>query len=124
MPRKPDDILKEDRIRLTHMLEAARRVQRYCEGHTAASLEADEMRLLAVIKSIEIMGEASTKVSASTTARVPGIDWQGIRRMRNRMIHGYDSIDIARVWDAVEVDIAPLATALTAALESWPSAGS
>jgi uncharacterized protein with HEPN domain len=39
--------------------------------------------------------------------------------MRNRMIHGYDTIDVARVWDAVEIDIPALITALQAALDAW-----
>ncbi len=50
MPRDPRDILREDRIRVSHMLEAAERVKRYCAGLSLAQLEADEMRLLAVIK--------------------------------------------------------------------------
>jgi uncharacterized protein with HEPN domain len=118
MPREPADVLREDRIRLTHMLEAARRVANYCAGMTRPGLEADEMRFLAVVKSIEMIGEASVKVSEATQARVRAIDWVGVRRMRNRMIHGYDSIDPARVWDAVELDIPGLITALEQELAS------
>jgi uncharacterized protein with HEPN domain len=120
MPRSRADVLREDRIRLIHMLEAARRVERYCAGMTCAALEADEMRLLAVVKSIEVIGEASTKVSDATCTRVTEIDWQGVRRMRNRLIHGYDTIDVARVWDAVEIDVPPLIAALSKALAEWP----
>lgn len=121
MPRDESEILRQDHIRLTHMLEAARRVVRYCTGMSSASLGADEMRLLAVVKSIEVIGEASTKVSIPTQARVPALDWKGIRLMRNRLIHGYDTIDIARVWDAVEIDIPPLVAALDRALSTWPT---
>lgn len=120
MPRNPAEVLREDRIRLTHMLEAAQRVERYCTGLNRAALEADEMRLLAVVKSIEVIGEASTKVSDATCGRIVGIDWRGVRRMRNRLIHGYDTIDAARVWDAVEIDVPPLIAALSTALASWP----
>lgn len=120
MPRDAADVRREDRIRLMHMLEAGRRVVRYCAGMTRASLEADEMRLLAVVKSIEVIGEASTKVSDATKAGIAGIDWSGVRRMRNRLIHGYDTIDAARVWDAVEIEVPPLVSALTAALDRWP----
>ncbi len=116
MPRDAGETLRQDRIRLTHMLEAAKRVERYCAGLTRESLEADEMRLLAVVKSIEVIGEASTKVSATMCAAVSGIDWQGVRRMRNRLIHGYDTIDVARVWDAVEIDLPPLIRAIENAL--------
>ncbi len=118
MPRDAKDILREDRIRLTHMLEAAQRVIRYCTGITREQLEQDDMRLLAAVKSIEVIGEASTRVSDLTTNRVTTIDWQGIRRMRNRLVHGYDTIDVARVWDAIELDLPPLIASLQSALNS------
>lgn len=123
MPRDPADVLREDRVRLMHMAEAARRVERYCAGLTRATLEADEMRLLAVVKSIEVIGEASTKVSEATCLRIPGVDWKGVRRMRNRLIHGYDTIDVSRVWDAVQVDLPPLLAAIDKALAVWPDSG-
>lgn len=78
--------------------------------------------MLAVVKSIEVIGEASTKVSDATQQQLPAIDWSGIRQMRNRLIHGYDTIDPARVWDALSIDVPPLIAGLEAALASWPEA--
>ncbi len=118
MPRDPGEVLREDRIRLLHMAESARRVQQFCSGITLEALQDDEMRLLAIVKSIEIIGEASTKISDETKQRVAGIDWVGVRRMRNRMIHGYDTIDVVRVWDAVQIDIPTLLAALEAELKT------
>lgn len=112
MPRDPAEVLREDRIRLRHMLDSAHRAIRIAAGMTADALAADEIRLLAVVKSIEIIGEASTKVSLATQSRLPAIDWAGIRQMRNRLIHGYDSVDPARVFDALSVDVPPLIAAL------------
>ncbi len=123
MPRDRADVLREDHVRLLHMQEAARRVQRYCTGLTLPTLEADEMRLLAVVKSIEVIGEASTKVSEPTCLRITNLDWKGVRRMRNRLVHGYDTIDVARVWDAVQVDVPPLLAALDQAIATWPVSG-
>jgi uncharacterized protein with HEPN domain len=122
MPRDPAVILREDRIRLTHMVESARRAVRIASGLTAASLAADEVRMLAVVKSIEMIGEASTKVSEATQQRLPAIDWLGVRQMRNRLIHGYDTIDPARVWDALSIDVPPLIHELEHALAHWPGA--
>ncbi len=121
MPRDPADILREDQIRLTHMVESARRAVRIAAGLTAATLAADEVRMLAVVKSIEIIGEASTKVSTATQQRLRAIDWQGVRQMRNRLIHGYDTIDPARVWDALLIDVPPLIAELERALVAWPT---
>lgn len=120
MPRDPADVLREDRIRLTHMLDAARRALRIAHGLDAAALAADEVRSLAVIKSIETIGEASTKVSTPTLARLPAIDWRGVRQMRNRLIHGYDTVDPARVFDALSLDVPPLIAELERALATWP----
>jgi uncharacterized protein with HEPN domain len=120
MPRDPADVLRADGIRLAHMLESARRAVRIASGLTASSLAADEVRLLAVVKSIEVIGEASTKVSAATQQRFAAIDWLGMRQMRNRMIHGYDTIDPARVWDALMIDVPPLIRELEHALIDWP----
>ena len=120
MPRDPADLLRADRIRLTHMVESARRAVRIASGLTAASLAADEVRSLAVVKSIEIIGEAATKVSEATQQRIPAIDWLGIRQMRNRLVHGYDTIDPARVWDALSIDVPPLIQELEHALAHWP----
>ncbi len=120
MPRDPAHILREDRIRLTHMLESAKRAVRIASGLTVASLAADEVRMLAVVKSIEVIGEASTRVSAATQQRLPTIDWQGVRQMRNRLIHGYDTIDPDRVWDALSIDVPPLIGELERSLANWP----
>lgn len=119
--RREPAVSHEDTVRLMHMLDAARRVNRFCTGLSASALANDEMRLLAVVKSIEIIGEASTKISAATQDTIKGIDWIGVRRMRNRLIHGYDTIDVARVWDAVEIDIPPLITSLEDHLQAVKS---
>ena len=75
MPRDPALYPEDDRNRLTHMLDFARKAARFCAGKTEADLGRDEMLLLAVLKAIETIGEASTKVSEPTRARLPGIDW-------------------------------------------------
>lgn len=111
MPLDPKSVLNQDRIRLTHMTESAKRAIRIASGLTLEMLIADEIRMLAVIKSIEIIGEASTKVSTLTQSCISAIDWQGVRQMRNRLIHGYDSIDPHRVWDTLQIDLPPLVEA-------------
>lgn len=102
------------------MLQSARRTLRIVEGMTQTSLESDEVRLLAVVKSIEIIGEASTKISAATTERLSTIDWRSIRAMRNRMIHGYDTIDTAIVWQTIIEYLPPLIAELERSLATWP----
>lgn len=121
MPRNPRELLQEARVRLTHMLESARRALRIADGLTEFTLQKDEVRLLAIVKSIEIIGEASIKVSDNTCARLSNLPWRGIRAMRNRMVHGYDAINVAIVWRTLEEHIPPLIRDLGLALANWPS---
>ena len=120
MPRDPAVNPGDDRVRLTHMLEWARKAVRFCDGRTTADFDRDEMFLPAVLRAIETIGEASTKVSEPTRARLPGIDWWAVRRMRNRIIHGYDTVDTAIVWDTVQLAVPPLIAELERALAAWP----
>ncbi len=121
MPRDAADALRQDRVRLAHMVESARRALRIASGLTQESLASDEVRMLAVVKSIEVIGEASTKVSEVTQQAIPGINWRGIRQIRNRLIHGYDTIDPARVWNALTREVPPLIAEIERALAAWPS---
>lgn len=120
MPRDPAEHPEDDRIRLTHMLDYSRKAVRFCSGRTASDFEQDEVLLLAVLKAVETIGEASTKVSERTRARLPGIDWWVVRRMRNRIIHGYDTINTTIVWDTVRLAVPPLIEELERALAEWP----
>ena len=122
MPRDPAVNPGDDRVRLTHMLEWARKAVRFCDGRTTADFDRDEMFLPAVLRAIETIGEASTKVSEPTRARLPGIDWWAVRRMRNRIIHGYDTIDTTIVWNTVQLAVPPLIAELERALATWPPA--
>lgn len=124
MPRDPAAHPDDDRNRLIHMLEFARKAAAFCAGRRAADLDTDDMLLLAVLKAIETIGEASTRVSEPTRARLPGIDWWAVRRMRNRIIHGYDTIVTSIVWGTVQESVPPLIAELERALAAWPAPAS
>ena len=59
----------------------------------------------AVIRRLEIIGEAAGRISPEFRGAHPEIQWSEIRGMRNQMIHGYDNVDVEIVWDTVERDI-------------------
>ncbi len=121
MPRDPAVYLADDRIRLTHMLESAKKASRFCAGAVREDLDRNDMLQLAVLKALETIGEASTKVSETTRNRLTKVDWWSVRRMRNRLIHGYDTIDTSIVWDTVRLAVPPLIDELECALKAWPS---
>ncbi len=101
-----------DRIRLQHMLDAAREALSFAHGRTRDDLDRNRMLTLAVIKDIEIIGEAAAQVSEITRESSRAIPFSSIVAMRNRLIHAYFDIDIDRVWDTLTDDLPTLIDAL------------
>ncbi len=97
-----------DRIRLQHMLEAAREAISFVEGMNRDDLARDRKLALSLIKEIEIIGEAATRISAEVKHSIPSIPWAKIIGMRNRLIHGYADIDFDILWDTAVLAPGPL----------------
>jgi uncharacterized protein with HEPN domain len=95
----------EDRTRILHMIEAADAVARFLGGRSREDLDSDSMLLFALVRAIEVFGEAAAKVSALTKAATPEIPWLEIVAMRNRLIHAYFDIDRTIVWKAAAEEI-------------------
>ena len=99
---------RNDEIRLRHMLDAAREAVSFARGRVREDLESDRQLVLSLIKDIEIVGEAATHVSESGQAQAPEIPWPDIVAMRNRLVHGYYSINLNIVWQTVQEDLPTL----------------
>jgi uncharacterized protein with HEPN domain len=99
---------KDDIIRIRHMLDSARDALSFTENKTRDDLEKNRMLTLSIVKSIEIIGEAATKITKETKEKYPEMPWVNIIAMRNRLIHVYFDIDLDRVWDTVTDDLPPL----------------
>jgi uncharacterized protein with HEPN domain len=97
-----------DMIRLQHMLDHAKEAVALIAGKGRAELQHNRVLELALIRLVEIVGEASVKVSSETQAKYPSIPWPQVIGMRNRLIHGYDSVDLDVLWDTIEIDLPPL----------------
>jgi uncharacterized protein with HEPN domain len=102
----------DDSIRLRHMLDAARDALSFVVGREREDLDRDRMLALALVRSIEIIGEAGARVSAEGRTEVPGIPWAEIIAMRNRLIHAYFDVDLDIVWETVKNDLPPLVATL------------
>ena len=98
----------DDEARLRHMLDAAREALIFVAGKRRADLDSSRQLTLALVKCIEIIGEAAAKVTEATRQRHPSIPWPAIVGMRNRLIHGYWEIDLDRVWDTVTKNLPDL----------------
>ena len=94
-----------DKERLEHMLAAAERVIRYTSGKSFEDLKSDDMMYYAVVKNIEIIGEAANLLSAEFVNSHPDTPWKQVRGMRNYIVHEYFQIDDVVVWGVVTEDI-------------------
>jgi len=77
-------------------------------GRSRADLDTDRLLALAVVRLLEIIGEAADRVPAEERTRRPGIQWSSIVGLRNRLRHGYDDVDHDIVWEIVTTDIPAL----------------
>lgn len=102
----------EDLIRIRHMLDAVNEALAFTKGKNRDDLDKDRMLTLAIIKELEIIGEAASKITPELKAMHSNIPWLDIVGMRNRLTHGYFDIDLDRVWDTVLVDLEPLCASL------------
>lgn len=107
-----------DETRLYHMRDSAAEALAFVEGRTRGDLESDRQLVLALAKSIEIIGEAASNVSEEFIARHPEIPWPQIRGMRNRLIHAYFDVDLDVLWDTVTHDLPPLLATLQRIISS------
>jgi uncharacterized protein with HEPN domain len=84
---------KDDAIRLQHMLDAAREARSFVQNKTRDSLDKNRQLELALLKSIEIIGEAATRITDECRKDLSQIPWGSIIGMRNRLIHAYFDIN-------------------------------
>jgi uncharacterized protein with HEPN domain len=97
-----------DLIRIRHMLDAASDALIFAADRQRTDLDNDRQLLLSIVKSIEIIGEAASKVSVSTREAQPHIPWHAIITMRHRLVHGYFDIDHEVVWQTLLSDLPTL----------------
>jgi len=108
----------EDDVLMRDMLDHARRAHDAIATRSRADLETDPVLAAALERFIEVIGEAASKVSASTRESAPEIPWHQVVGMRNRLVHGYASVDHDIVWDVVSADLPALTGALERLLET------
>lgn len=107
----------DDIVRLQHMLENAREAVAMIKGKERSDLDRERMLELSLIRLIAVVGEAATRVTDEGQAKYPSIPWRQVVGMRNRLIHGYDQVDLHILWDTIEEDLPPLITELEKILE-------
>ena len=99
---------KDDLVRLRHMLDSAMEAVGLIRGKSRADLDTNRILSLALVRLLEIVGEAASKVTAATREQTPNIPWSQIVSLRHRLIHGYDTINMDIFWKILADDLPPL----------------
>ena len=96
--------MRHDDAYLLDMLLSARDAAEFAAGLTFPQFEQSQLHQNAILKAIEIIGEAA-RISEETKQAHPGIPWPEIIGMRNRLVHAYFEVDLKRVWKTAQQDI-------------------
>ena len=103
--------MKDDRLYLHHMLERCQRISRFIRRGREAFFESEELQD-AVIRNIEVIGEAAKRISVDARGRLSLLDWKAICGMRDVLIHDYIGVDLDEVWNVAFLRIPELQTIL------------
>lgn len=99
-------------VRYHHMLDHAEEAVQLVKNKSRADLDRDRVLGLALVRLLEIIGEAANYIPKEEQARYPDIPWAQIVGLRNRLIHGYDSVDYDILWQIITQDLPSLIATL------------
>ncbi len=113
-------MVERDSAYLVDMLLAARDAMAFAADIDQGRFETSRLYQNAIIRALEIVGEAAGRVSREMRSRTPHSPWQSMIGMRHRLIHGYDGVDLELVWNVVAKDLPALVVALEALIPDRP----
>ena len=104
--------MRHDDSYLLDMLVAARKAVRFSSGLTYERFSQSDLHQNAVLKVLEIIGEAASRISADTRTAHPNVPWPDVVGLRNRIVHAYFEVDLGVVWNIVNNDVPVLISPL------------
>ena len=93
---------RDYKVFLEDILEAIEKIRRYTAGFSQDALRKDDKTLDAVVRNLEVIGEAVKKVPAKIRAKHSQVDWKKIAGLRDILIHEYFGIDVEIIWDIID----------------------
>lgn len=93
---------------LRDILQAAEEALDFVQGMEFSNFSSDRKTNLAVVRALEVIGEAARHIPQRARRRHPQVSWQDMVAMRNKLIHGYFGVDLEVLWRTVQVDLPPL----------------
>lgn len=101
-------IKKDNLVYTDDILSAIKKIDKFCKGIQKADFVKNELLMDAVVRNLEIIGEASSKLTVAFREKHKEIEWRKIIGMRNRIIHAYDTVNFEIVWDVIREDLPEL----------------
>ena len=95
----------KDKAYLEHIAEAITKIEKYLRHATLQEIKTNEMLQDAVVRELEILGEASNNISEEFRKKHPDITWHEIIGMRNKLIHEYFGVDLDILWKTYQEDL-------------------
>jgi uncharacterized protein with HEPN domain len=108
---------RDYRVFLEDIFEAIRKIRDYTDGLSLGAFAADARTFDAVIRNLEIIGEAVKQIPEDIRSLRPEVEWRRMGRLRDILIHQYFGVDVQIVWDIVQNKLAPLEQAVRALLQ-------
>lgn len=99
---------KDNKIFLRHILESIGKIERYLQGFDYEKFKQSEEKIDAVVRNVEIIGEASNNLTRDFRSKNTNIEWRKIIATRNRIIHGYATVDLEIIWNITQNDLGNL----------------
>lgn len=99
---------RDPMVAIYHMRDHTRNTMEMARGHTRADIDNNMVLRYALMKAVETIGEAASRVPGDFRSRYPQIPWQETRSIRNRLVHAYNRINFDTLWDIIQNDIPPL----------------
>lgn len=90
------------KVYLEDIAEAIKRIEQYTDGVTLEQISTDTMRLDAVIRNIQLVGEATKEIPDDTREKYPAIKWKNIVGLRNLVVHEYFRVNPEIIWNTIQ----------------------
>lgn len=94
--------MRDYKLYLDDISEAAKKIEKYVKGLTLEKLKKDSLTVDAVVRNLEIIGEAAKGIPVSVKDKYPDIEWKKIAGLRDILVHEYFGIDLEVLWDIIE----------------------
>jgi uncharacterized protein with HEPN domain len=100
--------MKKDKAYLKHILDAISDIEKFVEGVSEEEFFGNKEKQYAVLRALEIIGEATKNLSSELKGKNSDVDWKNIAGMRDKLIHAYFGVNLPLVWETVKTDLPQL----------------